>query len=48
MMISPPLKIPDPPIPATARPMTKAVEDGATAHIREPISKMKTKMKNVI
>lgn len=48
MMVSPPLKSPDPPIPATARPMTKAVEDGATAHTREPISKIKTKMKKMI
>lgn len=47
-MVNPPLKSPDPPMPATARPMTRAVEDGATAQSKEPISNMKTNMKNVI
>lgn len=48
MMVKPPLKRPDPPIPATARPITRAVDVGATAQTREPTSKMKTKMKKVI
>jgi hypothetical protein len=43
----PPVKSPDPPIPAIALPIIKAVEDGATPHTREPISKITTNMKNV-
>lgn len=47
-MISAPLKSPDPPIPATARPMTRAVDDGAKPHTKEPISKMDMNTKNVV
>jgi hypothetical protein len=34
-----PVKIPAPPIPAIARPMTSAIEVGATPEINEPSSK---------
>lgn len=47
-IVNPPLKRPAPPIPATARPIIKAVEEGATPQINEPISKMTTNMKNVV
>jgi hypothetical protein len=45
MMRIAPEKIPAAPIPATARPMMRAVEFGATPQIREPISKMKRAMR---
>lgn len=35
-----PLKMPAEPIPATARPMIKAVEFGAAAQTIDPVSKM--------
>ena len=38
---SAPVKIPALPRPATARPTMRAVEFGATPHIRDPSSKMK-------
>lgn len=39
-IVRPPLKSPEPPIPATARPIMNAADVGATAHKREPTSKM--------
>ena len=42
MMSTAPLKIPAEPIPATARPIIRAVEVGATPQMREPSSKMKS------
>jgi hypothetical protein len=44
MMRIAPLKMPAAPTPATARPMMRAVELGATPQIREPTSKMKRAM----
>jgi hypothetical protein len=40
-----PEKIPAAPTPATARPMIRAVELGATPQMREPISKMNRAMR---
>jgi hypothetical protein len=40
-----PEKIPAAPTPATARPIMRAVEFGATPQISEPISKMKRAMR---
>jgi hypothetical protein len=40
-----PEKMPAAPIPATARPMMRAVEFGATPQMSEPISKMKSAMR---
>jgi hypothetical protein len=48
MIVNPPLNSPEPPIPATARPIINAVDEGAVAQTREPISKIATKMKKVI
>lgn len=47
MIVRAPLKIPDTPRPAMARPIISAVEVGAIPHMREPNSKMDTEpMKN--
>jgi hypothetical protein len=48
IIVTAPVKRPAPPIPATARPIMKAVEEGATPQIREPSSKMEMKVKKVI
>lgn len=40
VLIRAPVEIPDAPRPATALPIMKAVEVGATAQTKEPISKM--------
>lgn len=40
MVTSAPLKMPAEPAPEKARPTMKAIEVGATAEIKEPISKM--------
>jgi hypothetical protein len=45
IMTRAPEKIPATPIPATALPTIKTVLEGATAQMREPISKMKTAAK---
>lgn len=45
MITKAPEKIPATPIPAMARPTIKTVLDGATAQIREPISKIRTAIK---
>lgn len=41
-----PEKIPADPTPATARPMMRAVEDGAIPHMKDPNSKMKSAERN--
>lgn len=48
MIVKPPFIRPDPPIPAIARPMMSIVELVATPHMREPISNMNRKIRNVI
>jgi hypothetical protein len=40
MIMKAPATMPEPPSPATARPMIKAVLVGASAHTRDPSSKM--------
>ena len=42
-----PEKMPPTPMPAIARPMMRAVLDGATAHMSEPNSKMPIAVKKV-
>jgi hypothetical protein len=39
MIVRPPFTIPDPPIPATARPTMKTFDEEATPQMREPSSK---------
>jgi hypothetical protein len=46
MITKAPEKIPATPIPAMARPTIRTVLDGATAQIRDPISKIRTAIKN--
>jgi hypothetical protein len=47
MSVKAPFSRPELPIPATARPRIKNVEEVATAQSKEPISKMATKNRNV-
>lgn len=47
MMIKAPFMIPEVPIPATARPTINIFEEVATAHIKDPTSKMKKKAMKV-
>ena len=47
MMVKPPAKTPETPMPATALPMMRKLDHGATAHMRDPISKMLKKAMKV-
>jgi hypothetical protein len=42
-----PFMMPEPPIPATARPIIKALDDWADPQTADPTSKMKRKARNV-
>ena len=48
MTVKPPVRIPDPPIPAIALPIMNITELVATPHIRDPSSKINRKAKKVI
>ena len=48
IIVSIPFISPEPPIPATARPTISMLEEVATPHNREPISKRTTKAKKVL
>ena len=48
MTVKPPLRRPDPPIPAIALPIMNITELVATPHIRDPSSKMDRKTRKVI
>ena len=45
-IVKAPFCIPDPPIPATARPTINILEDVAIAQIRDPTSNMKKNVRN--
>jgi hypothetical protein len=47
-IVNAPLNSPEPPIPATARPIIRAIDEGATPHMREPISKIARNVRKVI
>jgi hypothetical protein len=46
-IVKAPFKMPEPPIPAIARPIINIFDDVAIAHIKEPSSKTKKKPMNV-
>jgi hypothetical protein len=48
MTVNPPLRMPDPPIPAIALPIMNITELVATPHIRDPSSKIDKKTRKVI
>ena len=47
IIVKPPLMIPAAPRPATALPMMKTVEEGATPHMSDPISNRIKKLRYV-
>jgi len=48
IIVNAPLNNPEPPIPATARPIIRAIDEGATPQMREPISKIARNVMKVI